>query len=118
MLKKGPPPPPPVQPGELKPRYIPPAQCWTHQTGYVSLIAQTCILECGGKVNDDVSIAESVIGIKGGQAIPATNYKPMIFGVTESGEFDCTTSASNSKSNPTDTCRLGGSGTKRAANDW
>ena len=87
VLKKGPPPPPPVQPGELKPRYIPPAQCWTHQTGYVSLIAETCILECGGKVNDDVSIAESVIGIKGGQAIPATNYKPMIFGVTESGDL-------------------------------
>ncbi len=83
-LLKGPPPPPPAQPGEFRPRYVPPNPSWTHQTGYVSLIADTCVVESGGTVDDNVSIAESVIGIKGAAALPgsAASYKPMIFGMT------------------------------------
>jgi hypothetical protein len=83
-LLKGPPPPPPAMPGELRPRYVPPDPSWTHQTGYVSLIAETCLVESGGTVDDNVSIAESVIGLKGAAVIPGNKtYKPMIFGVTE-----------------------------------
>jgi Domain of unknown function (DUF4388) len=83
-LFKGPPPPPPAMPGELRPRYVQPEPSWTHQTGYVSLIAETCLVESGGTVDDNVSIAESVIGLKGAAVIAGANtYKPMIFGVTE-----------------------------------
>jgi Domain of unknown function (DUF4388) len=83
-LIKGPPPPPPSMPGEFRPRYVQPEPAWSHQTGYVSLIADTCLIESGGKVDENVSIAESVIGIKGAAALPGSisNYKPMIFGVT------------------------------------
>jgi hypothetical protein len=80
-LYKGLPPPPPSLPGQFQPRPTPPHELWTHCSGDVALMLRLVLDQCNGTTAEPSSIADVVVGIKGGTR--PEMFKPMIFGVME-----------------------------------